>query len=1079
MDETMLFESEVPPKDIFKKMEQNVFDNYYHNAFYQTNREYISIRSSLFSILHKVCERMGFRSQTFFLCIQYLDIVFSRKRPNIPFSKYNTVGLACLCLSAKFCENDPIVPHLQYFVKVYNNLVRGGYKNTLTKSDLLTFEVIAIKILNHKLDYYTIYDFDSFFWGFGIVKIEQLTDINYNGYSRSHSVKKVIEKIYKKSREYLDIIINNWKISMKFNSLMLSLYIMKKSVEEVLLDEKKFSEKDNNLKENFIKKNNLYFKEIMVNIYKIDYEKNAQYKEIINDDEINKIFKYNETRNLSPAAACIDSKENKKNDKENNKENNKENKKDNKKDENNKYKTSMKLERNIYSTYTHNSTGVNFYKKNLVINKNNIKGNIKNNNNNNINKTKSIVNLKKAIDINEDNDIDDDDIIINNEQDDDIDENLNIDEITNPKSIEIRNSYRNKVINNNIPKNSNINPRDSCGSNKNISKTFYKKLNSATIKSNINMRSSKNYNKNDDNEKTILKKINNKTQKSSPQKVNTTINQNTNLNNYSNINKLIKNRRVIPHNFTNFSNLTNNSIIANNSCNIEENKTVSKPYYKKFIHQNTDNNIINSSNIINNNTSFNNSGTNFYPRKSNKLGNFLRIGLHKQIECNINKKGNIFDIANDNTYLNNSIEINSANNTARKYKKKLNYNLTSNYLSNNKITKINKDASTFDNENKQKPEIESYNKFRLTIPNSYLHKSDKKEVNSERELPNKRRSYLLLQKNTVLNNNLKEINRINYEKNNDNELKKFEKEDEKIIMNKTSDSWMNKKLTVKNYSNIRDKYKSLKTKTNNYLTDTETDDKDNIDKIENNNKNNEITSNKFIFRNSIGNLNHNNSSIKSSRANLINKNNDNGDQSQSSLIKFLTRTKTIFGKKEENKAQLNNKESINKSNTYLFKKKTDYTLNNKTFDESLPPNKNTYYKNIIGKNKLIKNDLKNDGLQKNVIVNNNKINKNVIIKNSNLNNDKYKNRGTLKKIDTGFNNSVLLNSKTKANNNQKIQNQQNENGTFNSLLNRISFYKKNANSSNISLNNFNTNNNDNQANKKAVNSIRMRRNMLG
>ena len=51
----------------------------------------------------------------------------------------------------------------------------------------------------------------------------------------------------------------------------------------------------------------------------------------------------------------------------------------------------MKLERNIYSTYTHNSTGVNFYKKNLVINKNNIKGNIKNNNN--INKTKSIVNL--------------------------------------------------------------------------------------------------------------------------------------------------------------------------------------------------------------------------------------------------------------------------------------------------------------------------------------------------------------------------------------------------------------------------------------------------------------------------------------------------------------------------------------------------------------------------------------------------------------------------------------------------------------------------------------------------------------
>ena len=1091
MDETMLFESEIPPKEIFKKMKQNIFDNYYYNTFSHINREYITLRSSLFAILHKVCEKMGFRSQTFFLCVQYLDIIFSKKQPNVPFSKYNTVGLACLCLSAKYCENDPIVPHLQYFVKVYNNLIKGGWKNTLTKTDLLTFEVVATKLLNYKLNYNTIYDFDSFFWGFGIVKIEQLTDINHNGYSRSHSVKKVIERIYKKSREYLDIIINNWKISMKFNSLMLSVYIMKKSVEEVLLDEKKYSEKDIKLKENFIKKNSLYFQEIMSDFYKIDYEQNNQYKEIINDDEINKIFKYNEIRNLSPAAACLDNQENKNNDKENIKD-----------ESNNNNRISKKLERNSYLTYTHSTTGVNLYKKNTDNNKNNSKDN--NSNNNNImNKTKTIVNLKKTIDINDDikDDIDDG-IILNNAQNDDIEENLNIDEIMNFKSIDItnRNKNHNNFINNKATKNSNIN-RDSCDFSANFSKTFYKKLTSANSNSKINVHLSKNYSKNDDIKNiTFTKKTNNKTQKSSPQKLDTAFNSNsnsnTNLNNYSKINKYIKNRRVIPHNSTNFSNLTNNSILANYSCNLEENKIVSKPYYKKFVHQNTDN-YINSSSIINNNsTSFNNSGTNFYSSSNNKLGNFYRIGLHKQIDNSISRKNNnIFDVPKENKNVNNSIETNSTDNNAHKYKTKLTYNFTRNSLSNNNkvTTSINKDASTFDNEKKQKSEIESYHKFKLPT-NSFLNQSDKKQINSEREMPSKKRSFLLLQKNTELNDKLKEINKINYGKNNDNELKKFEKEDEKITMNKTSDSWMSKKFSVKNYSNIRDKYKSLKEKKNNYLTDTEADDKDKINKNENNNKNEEKTPNKFFYRNTNENYKYSNNSIKSSRANLMSKNSDNDTQSQSSLIKFLTRTKTLFTKKEENKAQLNNKEDTNKSNPYFFKKKTEYVLNNKTFDESVPENNNTYYKNIIERNKLTKEDQKNNKPQKNTIVINNNININVTAKNNNnnknnLNSDKNKNRGTFKRIDTNYNNNGILNSKIKSSTNQNNQNKQNENSAFGSLLNRLSFYKKNSNNSSNNLNNSNTNNTNNTnnninsnskfANKKTINSIRIRRNLFG
>ena len=34
----------------------------------------------------------------------------------------NILGLSSLVLAAKFCENDPIVPHLQYFIKIFNKV---------------------------------------------------------------------------------------------------------------------------------------------------------------------------------------------------------------------------------------------------------------------------------------------------------------------------------------------------------------------------------------------------------------------------------------------------------------------------------------------------------------------------------------------------------------------------------------------------------------------------------------------------------------------------------------------------------------------------------------------------------------------------------------------------------------------------------------------------------------------------------------------------------------------------------------------------------------------------------------------
>ena len=166
-------EAEINPKQIFELMKKNIFDNYFNYSYISINKDYLSSRKSLFNILHKITIKMGFKSQTFFLCAHYLDIIFTKKRRIN--GNLNTLGLACLCLSAKYCENDPIVPHLQYFIRVYSHIV--GHKNNISMSDLKRSEVLVLKILNYKLNYFTIYDFNSFLFGHGILKIEQLKDI--------------------------------------------------------------------------------------------------------------------------------------------------------------------------------------------------------------------------------------------------------------------------------------------------------------------------------------------------------------------------------------------------------------------------------------------------------------------------------------------------------------------------------------------------------------------------------------------------------------------------------------------------------------------------------------------------------------------------------------------------------------------------------------------------------------------------------------------------------------------------------------------------------------------------------------
>ena len=273
MSSKIVTEQEFPIINIFEQMISNTHQNFSVYSQLRINKEYLYHRKNIFNILHRITSKMGFKSQVFYLSANYLDILFSFKT-NIKY-KFNiyTLALSCLCLSAKFFEIDPIVPQLNYFIKIYNNIMGYKMKNPLSLRELKYAEVYILKLLNYKLNYYTIYDFNSFLFIHGIIK-SQLKNNNYNS-------KQIMEKIYKKSRYYLDAILTNTKLCIKYDALFLSIVIIEQSIKETL---------------NKINKD-LCFSEIMKNMFNLNYESNEQYQKLILDEEIKKIFDEHKDKN--------------------------------------------------------------------------------------------------------------------------------------------------------------------------------------------------------------------------------------------------------------------------------------------------------------------------------------------------------------------------------------------------------------------------------------------------------------------------------------------------------------------------------------------------------------------------------------------------------------------------------------------------------------------------------------------------------------------------------------------------------------------------------------------------------------
>ena len=311
MEVISLYEMELSPTEIISIMKNNIYNHFEEQSILKVNKTYTIQRKSIISLISKISYKIGLKSQTFYLAVNYLDIVFS-KQSQMPYD-YGLLAIACLIISTKYCENVTSKPIFKNFVNLYNEETEDD-KFKITKDNLFNYEIIICKMLNYKLNYYTVYDFNFFFFGNGIIKIEQfkqinkdVSNMNNNSINSSSYIKKILMKIYERSRHYLDAIIDNL-ICLKYSSLLISICIMEKSVEYVLLNELYLQNGEDSFDIEKIKYNNKnYFRQIMKDFYKIDYESYPEYEYLKIDCENYKLFddiyqkdnKLNQSNNLN------------------------------------------------------------------------------------------------------------------------------------------------------------------------------------------------------------------------------------------------------------------------------------------------------------------------------------------------------------------------------------------------------------------------------------------------------------------------------------------------------------------------------------------------------------------------------------------------------------------------------------------------------------------------------------------------------------------------------------------------------------------------------------------------------------
>ena len=184
------------------------------------NPLYFSNRKNIIEIIQTINTALNNSSQTFFLALYYMDLILTSKNYVIIFKLFYEdkeddlkseisindlimFSLACLIIATKYNENDPHVPNIISFINLCSYYTYNTYNFQVEQ--LYRSEVIVLKFIEYKLNYFTIYHYFTFIFGHGflpesIFENELIKEKKYSKYNKD----ELLEKIYILSREIID-----------------------------------------------------------------------------------------------------------------------------------------------------------------------------------------------------------------------------------------------------------------------------------------------------------------------------------------------------------------------------------------------------------------------------------------------------------------------------------------------------------------------------------------------------------------------------------------------------------------------------------------------------------------------------------------------------------------------------------------------------------------------------------------------------------------------------------------------------------------------------------------------------------
>ena len=179
---------EYSPKNIFYYMtKSNLEENgYFLPNNIEINSEigklYFSRRKYLITLIKTIHSSISYNSQSYFLCIFLMDIIFLKENlfqeffyffpskipsNDIKLNNYILLSLGCLIISYKFNGNNSMLYPLNNIMKIIYYI--SGEKFGFSKKDLCIGEAFIIKLLKYKLNFYTVYHYLTFFFSHGII----------------------------------------------------------------------------------------------------------------------------------------------------------------------------------------------------------------------------------------------------------------------------------------------------------------------------------------------------------------------------------------------------------------------------------------------------------------------------------------------------------------------------------------------------------------------------------------------------------------------------------------------------------------------------------------------------------------------------------------------------------------------------------------------------------------------------------------------------------------------------------------------------------------------------------------------